>query len=190
MIGTLTGTITHKDERRLIVEVGGIGYKVSGTTGTISQAKIGVTVSLWTYLVVREDALDLYGFTNREELIFFELLINISGIGPKSALAILSLAPPETLRRAISSGNTEYLTQISGIGRKSAEKIILELRDKLDSLPEDDKVTTTETEAMEALRSLGYPLKDARETLRELATQHNNTSELVRAAIKRLGRSQ
>ncbi len=189
MIGTLTGTISYKNERRLILEVGGVGYKVAATAGTLNQAKIGAILSLFTHLVVREDVLDLYGFTNQEELTFFELLIGISGIGPKSALAILSLAPPETLRRAVSSGNTEYLTQISGIGRKSAEKIILELRDKLDSLPEGDKVTTHETEAMEALRSLGYPLKDAREALRELAKDHTDTSELVKAAIKRLGRS-
>ncbi len=189
MIGTLSGTITHKDERRLILEVGGVGYKVAATAGTLNHAKIGTTLSLFTHLVVREDVLDLYGFTNHEELNFFELLIGISGIGPKSALAILSLAPPETLRRAVGSGNTEYLTQVSGIGRKSAEKIILELRDKLDTLPESEQVTAGETEALEALRSLGYSLKEAREALKAVAGEHNDSGELIKAAIKRLGRS-
>jgi Holliday junction DNA helicase RuvA len=133
MIGQLVGTIAYRAERHIILEVGGVGYKVFVSSET--QLALGAItpepVRLWTYLAVREGALDLYGFLEKSELDFFELLLSVSGIGPKSALAILSLAPPATLEKAIVAGDSSYLTKVSGIGRKSAEKIIVELRERL-----------------------------------------------------------
>ena len=121
MIGQIIGNLTHKGDRFVIVNTGGVGYKINVTADTLNQlTKSDFEVSLWTHLAVKEDALDLYGFLEQQELEFFQMLITVSGIGPRSALAILSLTGPETLRKAIVSGHTEYLTKVSGIGRKSA----------------------------------------------------------------------
>jgi Holliday junction DNA helicase RuvA len=144
----------------------------------------------WTYLVVREDALDMYGFTDQTEVNFFELLIGVSGIGPKSALAILSLAPPETLRKAITSGDTGYLTKVSGVGRKSAEKIVLELRDKLGAidLPGLREDLERESDSIEGLQALGYSLREAREALRKVPDNVTDPSERIRQALKSLNK--
>ncbi|CAN5144082.1 hypothetical protein BH11PAT3_BH11PAT3_0760 [soil metagenome] len=120
MIGTLKGTIQHKDLTSLIVDVGGVGYKVSVTAESIVDALPGEPVFLWTYLAVRETALDLYGFNDREALNIFELLITISGIGPKTALGIMNVATPSMLRQAVAEDDTSYLTRVSGIGKKNA----------------------------------------------------------------------
>ena len=125
MIGSIRGKITLKTEKFLIVEANGVGYKINVSPDTLSKSKKATEeISLWIHTHVREDAFDLYGFLYREELEFFEMLINVSGIGPKGALSILGIASIETLRKAISTGDTAYLTKISGIGRKTAEKIV------------------------------------------------------------------
>jgi Holliday junction DNA helicase RuvA len=134
---------------------------------------------------VREDALDLYGFLNREELEFFEMLINVSGIGPRSALAILGIASIETLRKAIGTGDTSYLTKISGIGRKTAEKIVIELRDKMGKELGGGSLQV-ELDALEALKSLGYSQNEARETLKKVSP-NTNTNTKIKEALKILG---
>ena len=188
MIGQLTGKIVRHEGRFVILEVGGVGYKVFVSTETFSQLKNQTeTITLMTHLVVREDALDLYGFIDQTELDFFELLIGISGVGPKSALSILSLAPPETLRKAISSGNTQYLTQVSGIGRKIAEKIVLELRDKIGALEGEDNNLEQEAEAIMAMEALGYSTREAREALRQLPPEITDTGAKIKEALKNLG---
>src|SRR5262249_50058094 len=132
MIGSVKGEIILKTEKYLIIEASGVGYKVNVSPETILRAKkAGDRVILWIHASVREDSIELYGFMDRRELEFFELLIGVPGIGPKSALVILGIASTETLQKAISTGDTAYLTKISGIGRKTAEKMIIELRDKL-----------------------------------------------------------
>src|SRR3989338_802352 len=131
MISFLEGNVKAARGTYLLVMVGGVGYKVAVLKETLARTKTGADISLWTYLAVREDALDLYGFLHEEELRFFELLLTVSGIGPKSALAVLDIASVETLRSAISAGNAGYLTTVSGIGKKTAEKIMLELKDKV-----------------------------------------------------------
>jgi holliday junction DNA helicase RuvA len=131
----------------------------------------------------------LYGFLNIDELDFFELLISISGIGPKGAIGILSVIDVGTLISAISSGDTSYLTKVSGIGKKSAEKIILELKDKvgiLDSGDYSDQLRE-ETEAIEALKSLGYRSQEARAALQKVSPEISGTSERVREALRVLG---
>jgi len=141
MIGSLKGKIVLKTDKSLIIETGGVGYKVSVSPDVLSKtSKIGDEVFLFIHTHVREDALDLYGFLNLEDLNFFEMLLNVSGIGPRSALAILGVATIETLRRAIGTGDTSYLTKISGIGRKTAEKIVIELRDKIANENKMDRI--------------------------------------------------
>ncbi len=186
MIGQLTGTLSHLDNRFLILNVSGVGYKIFVSPDTLQQAKtITSELKLWTHLVVREDVLDLYGFLSKAELDFFELLIGISGVGPRGALSILSLAEPDTLKQAISSGNTSYLTQVSGIGRKIAEKIVLELRDKVGVI-ESDKDLDQEAEAVLAMEALGYSNKEAREALKRVPVEVTDTSEKLKLALKNL----
>ena len=131
MIGHIAGEVFAIRPGYAIIDVRGVGYKAFLSKESLAGMRLGDSVSLWTHLVVREDAQDLYAFKNEEGLRFFELLQTVSGIGPKSALSILDIATIETLRSAISTGRSEYLTKVSGIGKKTAEKIVLELRDKV-----------------------------------------------------------
>jgi Holliday junction DNA helicase RuvA len=186
MIARIEGKVLFAGPSFLIVDVGGLGYKVFVTGQALEAARREDRASLWTHLAVREDALDLFGFEDRQELELFEMLIGVPGIGPKSALAILNLMPVSTLRSAIASGETAYLTKVSGIGKKSAEKIVLELRDKLGAAAgeSDDASFKEKEEALEALVALGYSLRDAREALKKVGDEHSTLSEKVREALK------
>ncbi|MCM2338966.1 MAG: Holliday junction branch migration protein RuvA [Burkholderiales bacterium] len=187
MIGSVKGQITFKNDKFIIVETGGVGYKISISPDTLSKLKnTKEAVLFWIHTHVREDILDLYGFLDREELEFFEMLINVSGIGPKGALGVLGVAPIETLKRAISTGDIAYLTKISGIGKKTAEKIIIELRDKMQNKNTEEKGSTSlrdELDALEALKSLGYSQNEAREALKEVSSEAN-TNTKIREALK------
>lgn len=185
MIGSLNGTVRYKELGSLVVEVGGVGYCVAVTSETALDITVGSPVFLWTHLAVRENALDLYGFTDKETLEIFELLITISGIGPKTALNILNVASLEMLRQAVASSDTSYLTRVSGIGKKNAEKIVLELKDKLKISKEDGGADMrSEGDALEALVSLGYSERDARGALKKVPKEISGASERVRAALK------
>jgi Holliday junction DNA helicase RuvA len=191
MIAQLNGEVARKDGRGIVLDVHGVGYRVHVVKEHGEKLTVGAKVSLLTYLAVRETALDLYGFANTEALDYFELLITVPGIGPKSALAVLSLAGPEVLRRAILADDTTYLTRVSGIGRKSAEKIIVTLKDKLGRLATGEAgLLSDEVEAMEALQSLGYTLAEAREALKHIPATASDTGEKVKAALKLLGNNQ
>ncbi len=183
MIGHLKGSLIHQDLKSVILDVSGVGYKIFTNTVTLNSAK-GKTLEFWTYLAVRETALDLYGFATKEELDFFELLLTVSGIGPKSAMAILSVATLKNLRHAISTGDTGHLTKVSGIGKKNAEKIVLELKDKLDGDFGDSDISG-DMDAMEALKSLGYGEKEIREALKKV-TDVKGTGEKVKKVLKLL----
>ena len=186
MIGSIKGKIILKTEKFLIVETGGVGYKISVSPDIVSKAKkIGEEIFLFIHTHVREDTLDLYGFLERQELEFFEMLINVSGIGPRGALAILGIASIETLRKAISTSDTVYLTKISGIGRKTAEKIVIELRDKMGE-EKGGSSLQGELDALEALKSLGYSQNEAREALKKVSTD-TSTNAKIREALKILG---
>lgn len=187
MIGYLEGTILQKEERGLILLVGGVGYSVYVTPPLLASASEGQQLRLFTYLAVRDDALDLYGFPSRDELKLFRLLISISGIGPKSAQGVLALADGKTLLRAIGTGDSSYLIKVSGIGKKLAEKIVHELKDKVDALSVADLPQTKETEAIEALEVLGYAIKDTRELVRSLAEIHPTTEIIIHKALQSLG---
>src|ERR1035437_4347139 len=189
MIGNIKGKIILKTEKFLIVETGGVGYKINVSPDVLPKTKkIGDEISLWIHTHVREDAFDLYGFLDREELEFFEMLINVSGIGPKGALAILGIASIETLRKAISTGEISYLTKISGIGKKTAEKIVIELRDKMakGSSEKDGGSLREELDALEALKSLGYSQSEARDALKNVS-EGTDTNAKIREALKILG---
>ena len=192
MIGSLEGTISHTEIGFVILSVGGVGYKVHiplQMAGELEARRAGgkETVRLWTHLAVREDALDLYGFEDRESLNFFEMLIKISGIGPKSALNIISISSLANLKQAVSEGDLPYLTKISGIGRKTAEKIVLELRDKIPASGAPTSSLQSETDALEALESLGYNRKEAQDALR--AAGAGTASIRVKEALKILGKN-
>ncbi len=187
MIGTISGIVKHKDLHGLIVDVGGVGYKVAVNTDTAIEVESGSPIFLWTHLVVRETALDLYGFIDQDTLRVFELLISISGIGPKTALGILNVANPSILRKAVANDDTSYLTKVSGIGKKNAEKIVLELRDKLTTTTEDKSESLrAEGDVMEALVSLGYNERDIRDVLKKLPKELKTASEQVKYALKQL----
>lgn len=189
MISKITGQVIHKADKFVIVETNNIGYKVFGTTDLLSLANLDQDIKIWTYLAVRENALDLYGFADKKELDFFELLITISGVGPKTAMGILNVANVDSLRKAVSTGETAHLTKVSGLGKKMADKIVLELKGKIGSYEETELGHKEEIDALEALKSLGYTHKDAREALQEIDKTITTTSGRVKAALKHLGKN-
>lgn len=167
-----------------MVETGGVGYKVNTSLDLLTRVREGQDITLFIYTNVREDTLDLYGFENYEELEFFELLLGVSGIGPRGALTVLDVASLETLKKAIGSEDTSYLTKISGIGRKTAQKIVIELKDKVGKFEGAD--LQEEMDAMEALKALGYKEREAREALKQIP-EGTNTNTRIHQALKILG---
>lgn len=190
MISRISGNVIEIHEKYAIIDVYGVGYKVYAgpeTLATMTEDAIG---TVYTHLAVREDALDLYGFQSGEELDFFEMLLSVSGIGPKSALGILAMATLDTLKQAIGTGDTGYLTKVSGIGRKTAEKIVLELRDKMRAhvgTKESSGTLRAESDVVEALKSLGYTHSDARDALKEVPADIAGTNARIKEALKILG---
>ncbi|HEY4512728.1 MAG TPA: Holliday junction branch migration protein RuvA [Candidatus Paceibacterota bacterium] len=186
MIAHLKGKVVHNGVKYLVLDVAGVGYKVFATFETIGSGPSGVERSLWIYHAIREDASDLYGFATKDELDFFELLISISGIGPRTALGILNVTTVSALKRAISSGETAHLVKVSGVGKKIADKIVLELKDKVGAKSEGIGLKE-EVDALDALKSLGFSHSDAREALKG-ATDAASTNERIKRALKILGR--
>lgn len=192
MIRKLSGTIIETNLTNVIVDINGIGYLVHTISAGINY-KIDQKVSFWTYLAVRETALDLYGFGNRDELEVFELLISLPKIGPKSAIQILSQADIILLKQAIAQEDPTYLSKMSGIGKKSAEKIVMGLKDKFDDIGfykndgSNNSTSTSQSEAIDALITLGYPQKDAREMVLLLSPEITTTNEILKEALKKLG---
>jgi len=191
MIAQLRGTILDQDLNSVVLNAGGVGYLVfiSPDTSQKLTEMVSHDVVLFTHLSVRENALDLYGFLDREELSFFEMLISISGIGPKSGLAILSIVDVATLKEAIRSGDSSYLTKVSGIGKKIAQKIVLELNDKIEALAGESLLVLKEDiDTLEALKSLGYSTIEARETLKQIPSKITGTQKRIKEALKLLGK--
>jgi len=193
MIAQIYGTVAAREKGSLILKAGALAYRVHVTLLTYEGASLQTPaeIMLWTHLAIRENAQELYGFETKDELDFFELLLSVSGIGPKSALGILNLADVRTLTTAIASGDSSYLTKVSGIGKKSAEKIIVELRDRLGALEvsTESRALKEEAETIEALQALGYGLRESREALRMVEAESENTGDLIKAALKVLSKS-
>lgn len=192
MIAHLSGKLIFSSDRFVVLETGGVGYKVRVPLETLRylRAKNEESISLWIYTSVREDALDLYGFEHQTELDFFELLISVSGIGPRTALGILNIAPVAHLREAIANGDSGALTKVSGIGAKGAQKIILELRDKVGTGSREPGSTTLgeERDAIEGLVALGYAEREAREALKQVPADVKGTGARIKSALKKIGK--
>lgn len=191
MIARIEGNIVHITEKFLIIDVSGVGYKIHVTTEALSSSEIGEHSSFWIHTAVRENSIDLYGFKTIDEMSFFELLLGVSGIGPKSALSVLMVAPIDTLKRAISTGDTGYLNKVSGIGKKTAEKIIIELRDKLKDYKNESYTPESmrdESDILEALKSLGYSQYEARDALKEVPSTIIGTNARIKKALQVLGK--
>lgn len=190
MIARIEGIIIHKTEKFIVVDVNGVGYKAFTTNDTLASLELGDTASLWTYMAVRENSLDLYGFKTTDELSFFELLLDVSGVGPKSALSILAISSIDTLRKAIAKGDTSYLNKVSGIGKKTAEKIVIELRDKLQFYKDENNTQGSlrdESDVIEALKALGYSQSEARDAVKQMGGDIEGTNARIKEALKILG---
>lgn len=185
MIACIEGSIIDKDNTSLIVNVGGIGYRVFVTNELLTEAVIGQPIKLMTHLVVREDSQTLYGFINNESLQLFTMLISVSGVGPKIAMAILSSARTSELRSAISHGDSAIFTAISGVGLKTAQRLILELRSKIGVTLLDGNISDSE-DVISAMTSLGYNMYEIRKVIGKIPT-HLPLNDKVKEALKLLG---
>ncbi|HEV8601482.1 MAG TPA: Holliday junction branch migration protein RuvA [Patescibacteria group bacterium] len=188
MIGSVKGKITHKGTSYIILETGGIGYKIYLTPIVLVPAKVGQDLSLVIHTYVREDQITLYGFVRLAELEFFELLLTVSGVGPKSAIGIMSLAGLEMIKSAIVSEDPSVFTKVSGIGRKTAERVIVELKEKLKSEVDSSPVAQEHSDAVDALLALGYSQQEARDALKKVPKELSSLSDKVKLALKNLNK--
>ena len=194
MIASILGKIIHKTEKFVIIENNDIGYKVFMAENTLSEFNIGDEIKIHTYLHIREDLMDLYGFLNSEDKDFFEMLISVSGIGPKGALNILTIAPVKMIKSAILAGDAGILTKVSGIGQKTAAKIVLELKSKIkNTLSEKDMASYAgedfkkNMDVLDALTTLGYNQTQAREILKQIPA-HLSAEDKIKQGLKLLGK--
>ncbi|MBI5230452.1 MAG: Holliday junction branch migration protein RuvA [Candidatus Magasanikbacteria bacterium] len=173
MISYLSGTIYEKEKQALTVIVGGIGYKVFVPNKLLDESKIECTLELHIHLQIREDAWELYGFSSRIDLDFFKLLLSVNGVGPKSALHIFNIGTTEEISRAIAEGDIAFLTKISGIGRKTAERMIVDLKNKVGvlSVVGGMPAGSAAADVMDALVQMGYSLADARAAVQKVGVQ-------------------
>lgn len=206
MIGFLRGQVAFLGEDEIIVDVGGVGYRAFVPHSTRARLpEVGQEVFLWTFLQVREDALTLFGFKDEDEYQVFELLQSVSGIGPKLALSILSAVTPDTFRLAVAREDVALLTKVPGVGKKTAQRLCLELKDKLGELPAAPGARVAAGlspaaaaadeygEAVEALAGLGYTRGEVASVLERLRQNHAGgqtptTESLIRDALRLLAR--
>lgn len=183
MIAYLRGEVIKSEDKSIVLDVNGVGYKVYCNTLHPNFLKEKESkLSMFIHTVVREDALELFGFFDETSLKLFEKLINISGIGPRSALAIVNVGTIESLTEAINKGDLAYLTAVSGIGKKTAEKIVLELRGQVSDLVFSDE----SNEVVQALKAMGYTERDAQMAAKNATG--NTTSEKIKSALKQVGK--
>ena len=198
MIYSVNGTVEVIEPNLAVIDCGGVGYACRTTANTISQLKIGETAKLLTYLAIREDAAELFGFADTAELNCFKTLISVSGVGPKAALSILSGMTPQSFALCVASGDSKTLTNAPGIGKKTAERIVLELKDKVSKqdvaagvkgspIPVVAAASNTVAEAVSALMVLGYTNTEATNALSGLDPA-SPADELIKAGLKKLAR--
>lgn len=189
MIAKLQGKVDFIRDNYVVVNVGGIGYKVFVTVHTFGTIAGSENVELYTHTYVREDTLALYGFLGLDELEMFELLIAISGIGPKAAMGILAIADPKTISMAVLNEDPSILTRVSGVGKKIAQRVILELKNKITDMPTHEKAQLeSDSDAFEALVAMGYSVSESREALKLVSADVKDVGERVKLALKSLGR--
>ncbi len=198
MIATLRGKLTYTDKEYIVVECGGVGFKCAISLNTLSTLpSVDNEVFVYTYMSVKEDAIDLFGFSSSDELECFKLLINVSGVGPKMCISLLSEFKPDRLLLSIASGDYKSLTAASGVGPKLAQRIILELKDKVGAIPTTENIDVSSVsavgsvsntkEAVSALVALGFTQSDAASAVSRLDASLS-TEELIKAALKNLSR--
>jgi Holliday junction DNA helicase RuvA len=191
MIASIRGTVQQTGENWVVIDLGGMGIKVSVPVPLAARARTGQPLALFTHLQVREDALALFGFETPDQLSFFELLLSVSGIGPKVALSLLSHFSTDALRQAVGGGRPERLSGIPGVGKKTAEKIIFHLKDKLAAGAESGGAgwSETDTEVIAALTSLGYSIVEAQTALQRIPAEAPTDAESrLRLALQAMGR--
>jgi len=189
MIAKIKGKIEYLKDNYAVVDVNGVGYKIFVTAYAFGKLAGKQEADLFVHTHVREDTLALYGFPTLEELEMFELLLSISGIGPKAGLGILSIATPKTIKTAILNEDSSILTKVSGVGKKTAERVILELRNKIADLPESEKEgAISDSDAIEALVSMGYTISEARDALKIVPQEITDVGQRVKQALKNLGK--
>jgi len=198
MISSVSGVVLSAGLDSVVIDVGGVGLLLHTTAGTAASLSPGGKALLATTLVVREESLTLYGFADEDERTVFNLVQTVSGVGPRLALAMLAIHTPDGLRRAVSSGDLVALTKVPGIGKKGAERILLELRDKI-GMPSGPASSPTSRPAVadwseqvrEALVGLGWSVRQAEDTVESIrpdAGDGSDVSSLLRAALRELGR--
>ena len=195
MFYSLTGAVAHIDESMLALECGGVAFALSATSNTLRDLSAGVKVTLFTHMIVREDAIELFGFADKAELHCFRQLIGVTGVGPKAALAVLSAFTPEQLGYFVAAGDVKSITRAQGVGKKLAERIALELKDKLQAYAGNAGMkggaadftafTMPDSEALAALLALGYQQSEAMLALKGL-DEALTTQEKIRLALKNL----
>lgn len=192
MISLIKGKITENNgEQITVLTSGGVGYEILVNTNGASYFKIGAEMEVLTYLSVRENSMELFGFKSKEERSLFEKLLLVSGIGPKTALRILSLGSVEEISSAISRSDVTYLTKVSGMGKKTAERLVVELKNKLGA--GNDVVSNGEYggeigDVIEGLMALGYSGTQARDTVQKLQANGKTSEQLMKEALKMLGK--
>lgn len=196
----IQGTVELIDGNIVVIDAGGVGYACNSTYNTLSQIEKGKTARLYTYPHIREDIFDIYGFATQEELSCFKMLITVSGVGPKAASNILSTVSPEQLAMAVITEDEKMLTQAPGIGKKTAQRIILELKDKMkkEQLASasfkgiDMGVASNGSKAMEAVTALGvlgYSSQEASDAMKGLDTETLSLEEIIRQALRAIARA-
>jgi holliday junction DNA helicase RuvA len=189
MVARIKGTIEFLRDSYAVVDVNGVGYKVFVTAHTFGKIAGQQNVEFYTHTYVREDTLALYGFLEIDELEMFELLISISGIGPKAAMGILAIANPKTVRTAVLNDDPSILTRVSGVGKKIAQRVILELKNKIADMPMHERTqVSADSDALEALVAMGYSISQARETLKLVPADVKDVGQRVKLALKSLGK--
>lgn len=197
MIYSLKGTLVHTEQNLAVVECGGVGYGCRTTLNTLKDIKLNTEVKLYTYMSVREDAVELFGFSTVSELNTYKLLINVNGVGPKAGISILSVLTPEQVSVAVASGDFKTITQANGIGPKMAQRIVLELKDKFKSIEFDGGVesngiavkapTGNIPAAVQALAVLGFSSAEVTPILTKLDPSLS-VEQMIGATLKKLGR--
>ncbi len=188
MISYLKGTIKLKEKDFTVVVTGDIGYKVFVVERDLFKLQIGDVAEFFTYHYIREDDMRLYGFTSRRDQEMFELLFSVTGIGPKSAMGILNAATTDSIAAAIGQSDTSLLTKVSGVGKRTAERVILELAGKVEQFGVEVKSTEGLSDAIEGLMSLGYSRGQALEALKNVPENITDPAEKIRQALKSLGK--
>ncbi len=192
MIGSLKGTIEILDRPYVIIDVNGVGYRVLTPDGLFAKLSPNERIHLFTFTYVREDALELFGFSEAADLKLFESLITVSGVGPKTALNIFSIGTKDQITEAIVKGDVSFFTSVPRLGLKNAQKIIIELKSKMGSLNQDfdlsGKDQMENNEVIAALKNFGFSTQEAQKALREIKTQGLRTEDKIRLALKALSR--